>query len=45
METMLKQLGVAIRLLMVMSVLTGLLYPLTVTGLAQILLPSQANCS
>ena len=42
---MLKQLGVAIRLLMVMSVLAGLVYPLTVTGLAQILLPFQANGS
>ena len=40
-----KQLGVAMRLLIVMTVLTGLLYPLTVTGLAQILLPFQANGS
>ena len=42
---MLKQLNVAMRLLITLSVLTGLLYPLTVTGLAQILLPFQANGS
>ena len=42
---MLKQLNIAMRLLITLSVLTGLLYPLTVTGLAQILLPFQANGS
>ena len=40
-----QQLGIALRLLLTLSVLTGLLYPLTVTGLAQILLPFQANGS
>lgn len=40
-----QQLGIALRLLIALSVLTGLLYPLTVTGLAQILLPFQANGS
>ena len=40
-----QQLGIALRLLLTLSVLTGLLYPLTVTGIAQILLPFQANGS
>ena len=40
-----QQLGIAIRLLLTLSVLTGLMYPLTVTGIAQILLPFQANGS
>lgn len=40
-----QQLGIALRSLLTLSLLTGLLYPLTVTGLAQILLPFQANGS
>ena len=40
-----QQVGIALRVLITLSVLTGLLYPLTVTGLAQILLPFQANGS
>ncbi len=35
----------AISLLLVFTVLTGLAYPLVVTGLAQVLMPSQANGS
>ena len=40
-----KQLGTAFRLVMVMTVLTGLLYPGFVTALCQLLFPKQANGS
>lgn len=39
------QLRPAITLLALLTVITGLVYPLTVTGLAQILFPHQANGS
>ncbi len=42
---MLSELKPALRLLLVMTVLTGGLYPLTVTGLAQLLFPFQAGGS
>jgi potassium-transporting ATPase KdpC subunit len=40
-----KQLMIAIKATILLTVLTGLLYPLAVTGLAQILFPHQANGS
>ena len=40
-----KQLLIAIKATLLLTVLTGLLYPLAVTGLAQILFPHQANGS
>jgi len=40
-----KQLVIAIKATLLLTVLTGLLYPLAVTGLAQILFPHQANGS
>lgn len=42
---MLKELRLAISLVLIMTVLTGLAYPLTVTGIAQILFPGAANGS
>ncbi|OIR09014.1 potassium-transporting ATPase C chain [mine drainage metagenome] len=42
---MLKHLRAALLLLVLMTLLTGLLYPLAVTGLAQALFPHQANGS
>jgi K+-transporting ATPase ATPase C chain len=42
---MLQQLKPAIRMLLVLTVLTGIVYPLAVTGLAQIAFPHQANGS
>ncbi|MFF5532430.1 potassium-transporting ATPase subunit KdpC [Streptomyces cinerochromogenes] len=38
-------LGAAVRALLVLSVLTGILYPLAVTGVAQALFPGKANGS
>jgi K+-transporting ATPase ATPase C chain len=40
-----KQLMIAVKATILLTVLTGLLYPLAVTGLAQILFPHQANGS
>ena len=42
---MLRELGPAIKITLLMTLLTGLIYPLAITGLAQILLPRQANGS
>lgn len=42
---MLKQLKQAFLLLIAFSVLTGILYPLAITGIAQIVFPTQANGS
>jgi K+-transporting ATPase ATPase C chain len=42
---MLKELGPGLRLTLVMTVLTGLLYPGLLTGICQLILPSQANGS
>jgi potassium-transporting ATPase KdpC subunit len=42
---MLKELKPAVLLLLVMTVLTGVAYPLIVTGIAQVVFPRQANGS
>jgi len=42
---MTRQLRPALTMLLILTVLTGLIYPLAVTGLAQLLFPTQANGS
>jgi potassium-transporting ATPase KdpC subunit len=42
---MISQLRPAFMLLLVLTVITGLIYPLTVTGIAQVVFPHQANGS
>jgi|SRR5579884_3102001 len=42
---MLKQLRIATLMLVVMTALTGIAYPLAMTGLAQVIFPKQANGS
>lgn len=39
------QIYIALRLFLLMSILTGVVYPLVVTGLAQVIFPHQANGS
>ena len=43
--TMLKQLRAAIISLAILTLITGLLYPIVVTALAQVIFPYQANGS
>ncbi|GAA2818687.1 potassium-transporting ATPase subunit C [Kribbella solani] len=40
-----RQLGVAVRVLLVFTVILGVLYPLSMTGIAQVLFPGNANGS
>ena len=42
---MLKQLGPGLRLMVVFTVLTGLLYPVVMTGISEVIFPKQANGS
>src|SRR2546430_15233600 len=42
---MIKELGPGFRLMLVFTILTGLLYPVVMTGFAQIIFPKQANGS
>src|SRR6266545_1214069 len=42
---MIKELGPGLRLTLVFTVLTGLLYPAVMTGVSQLIFPSQANGS
>ena len=45
MKAMGKQIGTAVRLLLGLTVLTGLIYPLAITGAAQVFMPYQAKGS
>lgn len=40
-----KQIKIAFKLLVILTILTGFIYPMVVTGLAQVLFPKQANGS
>jgi hypothetical protein len=42
---MVSQLKPAILILFFMTIITGLIYPVTVTGIAQLVFPNQANAS
>jgi potassium-transporting ATPase KdpC subunit len=42
---MMKQTVIGLRMLVVMTILTGVIYPLVVTGVAQVVFPYQANGS
>lgn len=42
---MMKQMRIAVMMLVVMTALTGIAYPLVMTGLAQVIFPKQANGS
>ena len=42
---MLKELGPGLRLTLIFTVLTGLLYPVVMTGVSELIFPKQANGS
>ena len=42
---MIKELGPGLRLTLILTVLTGLLYPAVMTGISELIFPSQANGS
>src|SRR5215510_10167306 len=42
---MIKELGPGFRLTLIFTILTGLLYPLVMTGISQLIFPRQANGS
>ncbi|WP_433163425.1 potassium-transporting ATPase subunit KdpC [Kribbella sp. CA-247076] len=45
MASSIRQFGVAVRVLVLFTAVLGILYPLTMTGVAQVLFPDQANGS